>query len=217
MTYEIYMISSEKELSKCPLFFVDQYNWGGDYRPKTYGKLAYVKEKGFLLHMTCEEENPLCVYQNPEDPVYKDSAMEAFFDFAPETRENRYLNFEANANGALLNHIGKKRPNKRTKVSELTWNRAVCLTNRSEKSWSLTLKIPNAFIHDLYGKSEFYAGDRIRCNFYKICENTLPIEHYGSFTKIETKTCDFHQPDYFADGILADSNCSNSLAGIGFA
>ena len=202
MTYEIYMISAEEELSQCPLFHIDQYNWGGDYRPAAYGRLAYVIGKGFLLHMTCEEEKPLCIYQHDEDPVYKDSAMEAFIDFAPETKEGRYLNFEANANGALLNHIGKKRPDKRKKVWDYTWHRTVCTSERCEKSWSITMKIPNAFLNDLYGKSEFNNGDRIRCNFYKICENSLPIEHYGSFTKIETETHDFHQPDYFADGVL---------------
>lgn len=202
MTYSIQTIQNEAELKDCPMFHVDQYNWGGDYRPVTYGQLAYLPEKGFLLQMTCEEANPLCIYHKDEDPVYKDSAMEAFFDFAPETGEQIYVNLEANSSGALLSHIGKKRPDKRKKTTDLTWHRILCLADRTENTWSITLKIPNAFIKDLYHKEAFKKGDHIACNFYKICENSLPIQHFGSFNKIGTNTPDFHQPDYFADAVI---------------
>ena len=33
------------------------------------------------IKLVCEEKDPLRVYKEDQDPVYKDSAMEAFFQF----------------------------------------------------------------------------------------------------------------------------------------
>ena len=57
--------------------------------------------------MVCEEKDPLRTYTEDFDPVYRDSAMEAFFQFIPE--QEVYLNFEVNANGALLAAYGPSR------------------------------------------------------------------------------------------------------------
>ena len=31
----------------------DHYPWGGEYRPLTWGEVAFVPERGFLVQLTC--------------------------------------------------------------------------------------------------------------------------------------------------------------------
>ena len=49
MTYDVLMLQSPDELSNCPIFRIDQFNWGGDYRPVTVGRLGYVEKSAFSL------------------------------------------------------------------------------------------------------------------------------------------------------------------------
>ena len=81
MTYDVLTLTTPETLSCCPVFFVDQFNWGGDYRPVTSGRLGFLPEQGFLLEMVCQEEDPCRSYTRDGDPVYLDSAMEAFSVF----------------------------------------------------------------------------------------------------------------------------------------
>ena len=53
--------------------------WGTERIPKTYGYIGFVKGEGFYLKLVCLEKNPLRIYKEDQDPVYKDSAVEAFF------------------------------------------------------------------------------------------------------------------------------------------
>ena len=41
-TYDTYTLSTEEELARCPVFHVDQFNWGGSYRPLTTGRLGFL-------------------------------------------------------------------------------------------------------------------------------------------------------------------------------
>lgn len=201
MKYKIHTIQEKSQLIDCPTFHIDQYNWGGDYRPVAYGKMAYIKEHGFIIYMKCEEKNPLRVNMNNEDPVFQDSAMEAFFDFAPEKMRGTYVNIEMNSNGAMLNRFGQKPPGRKV-YTEFTDARCVCTAQIDQDSWSLEVQIPLQYVKDLFGKDTFVPGDKIRCNFYKICHNDIPTAHYGSYTKIDIRSWNFHLPEYFADAII---------------
>lgn len=201
MPYEIYRIQNKSELNHCPIFHISQYNWGGDYRPVTYGRMALWEGKGFIIHMTCEEINPLRTYVNHEDPVFLDSAMEAFLDFAPESHKETYVNIEMNANGAMLHRFGQKPPGRRV-YTEFTNATCTCTANITDSSWYVEVYIPMEYIKDLFGKDSFRQGDIIRCNFYKLCGSKGPMEHYGSYTKIDHPTWNFHLPEFFADAVI---------------
>ena len=41
--------------------------------------LDLLREKDFISNWYVEEKNPLRIYKEDQDPVYKDSAVEAFF------------------------------------------------------------------------------------------------------------------------------------------
>ena len=104
MRIEVPAISSAEELENVEPFRVEHLLWGTTQIPETYGYLGFVPSDGFYLKMVCKEKNPLRVYEKNQDPVYRDSAMEAFFQFDSERERNTnalYLNLEVNANGAL--------------------------------------------------------------------------------------------------------------------
>ncbi|WMJ86606.1 carbohydrate-binding family 9-like protein [Anaerocolumna sp. MB42-C2] len=201
MNYEIHTIREKSGLADCPFFYVDKYNWGGEYRPVTYGKMAYMKEKGFIIQMTCEEKDPLRIYHKNEDPVFLDSAMEAFIEFAPDTKKGTYVNIEMNGNGAMLNRYGQVPPGRKA-YTEFTDAICTCEAFINENSWTVEANIPLQYIKDLFNKDTFKPGDIIRCNFYKLCASDIKTQHYGSYTVINNPSWNFHMPEYFADAVI---------------
>lgn len=200
MEYEIHLISSKEEIDSCPVFYVNQYNWGGEYRPKTYGHLAFLPGTGFYVKMICEEKDPVRIYRNVNDPVHLDSAMEAFFQFYPQERPDCYLNFEANANGALHAKYGDGRKG-RSVFPDSLYEACCCRSQILRDYWTLELTVPLELIEYVYGHSDFNTGSVITCNFYKIKESEGKT-HFASFTRIVNETPDFHLPQYFATAIL---------------
>lgn len=201
MSYEIHTIQNKSELTGCPIFHIDKYNWGGDYRPVTYGKMAYLKDDSFIIQMTCEEKDPIRSYSENEDDVYLDSAMEAFIEFAPDTLKGTYVNIEMNANGAMLNRYGQVPPGRKV-YTEFTKAVCTCKADIDANSWSVEATIPLQYVKDLFGKDVFAPGDRIRCNFYKLCARDIPTKHYGSYTAIDNDTWNFHMPQFFAEAVI---------------
>ena len=149
MTYDVLTLTTPETLSCCPVFFVDQFNWGGDYRPVTSGRLGFLLGQGFLLEMVCQEEDPCRSYTRDGDPVYLDSAMEAFFCFSPEEENPCYLNFEMNANGAMLACHGRNR-RERTPFAGALKEGLSCRAQVREHAWSVRLTIPLSLITGVY-------------------------------------------------------------------
>ncbi len=200
MEYPIKVIEDCSEIKLCPLFQVDKYNWGGDYRPETFGALGFIPHTGFYLKMTCMEQEPVRVYTQPNDPVYFDSAMEAFFQFYPDEMPETYLNFEANANGALHAKYGNGRWVRNVFPPDLH-NACRCKGTVHDGFWTMELTVPFSLIEFVYGHSDFVSGDRLTCNFYKIKESE-GLTHFGSYTAIENEEPNFHLPQFFADAII---------------
>ncbi len=203
MTVEV--IGSKQELEDVEPFYVEQLLWGTQSIPKTYGYLGFVPEEGFCLKMVCEEKDPLRTYENMMDPVYRDSAMEAFFQFEPE-RQNRgsaiYLNFEVNANGAMLAAYGSGRTY-RTFFTKEEMEEFGCSARIEEDCWSFQLFIPLRILDEIYGPLNLGRGSRFTCNFYKISESK-EIEHYASCFPIRSEIPSFHMPEYFGEAVIAE-------------
>lgn len=196
----IKVINSKDELEALEPFRVEYLLWGTKRIPKTYGYLGFVRDEGFYLKMVCEEKEPLRTYENVLDPVYRDSAMEAFFQFEHENGGRRitpYLNFEVNANGALLAGYGSGRTY-RTYFSKEQLPAFECEAVIEEERWSFQMRIPLEILEGVYGGLELKEGSRFSCNFYKISE-TKEIEHYASCFPIWSKIPSFHMPEYFGD------------------
>lgn len=195
-TYNVHTIDTIEALSRCPVFCVDRFNWGGAYRPVTTGRLGFLPDSGFVLEMTCREADPCRTYLHDGDPVYLDSAMEAFFCFAPEEETSCYLNFEMNANGAMLACYGRSRRN-RTPFPEELRQGLLCRANILDDHWSIRLTLPLTLVQSLYPAFTPEDGSRFTCNFYKIKESE-GLTHFASFAPIPVPEPDFHLPEYFA-------------------
>lgn len=195
------IIKNKMELENQERFEVSNLLWGTKQIPNTYGYLGFVPEDGFYLKMVCEEKDPLRVYTKFGDPVYQDSAMEAFFMFMNgKEGVTPYFNFEMNANGALLTEIGTGRAG-RKKLSEEIGQWLTCEAEIEENQWSVSLHLPLSVIEQFYGTIDFKEGCQFRCNFYKISE-TKETEHYASCFPIDSETPNFHMPEFFGSAII---------------
>lgn len=202
------ILNQVQELENTEPFQVDCLLWGTKAIPKTYGYLGFVPGDGFYLKMICEESDPMRTYTADQDPVYQDSAMEAFFMFESEQdRTGRleapvYLNFEVNANGAMMAGYGKERIY-RSYFPKETMQKFACRTEIRDDSWSLELRIPTEVLEEIYGPLHLGAGSRFSCNFYKLSE-TAKIEHYASYSPIRTEIPSFHLPEFFASAQIVE-------------
>lgn len=199
MPYYVKRIAGVEQIDQCDVFQIDHYQWLGSYRPKAYGSMGYREGYGLIVSITVEEKNPLRHYQHRDDPVYKDSAVEAFFDFSPKSGKQKYFNFEMNGNGAMLSQFGNR--GNRQFLKHLTNQSARCDVAIKERSWSAILQIPMELITELYQMKPLEKEDRFTCNFYKICEDP-GLEHYASYAPIDSPSPDFHLPEYFTEAVI---------------
>ena len=102
MKYDVISVAKRPEWDLIPRAMIETYCWGGDYRPRAWARFCFRPERGFILRMECEETAPKAVHRRTNDPVCKDSCLEAFLNFKPQSPESGYLNFEANALGTQL-------------------------------------------------------------------------------------------------------------------
>lgn len=201
---EVEMIRSAEDLEMLSPFKVDNNLWGTKTVPETYGYLGFIPGDGFYLKMVCNEADPLRKYRDMNAPVYRDSAMEAFFLFESEREryiQPTYLNFEVNANGALLAAYGKERIY-RTYFAKEEHQEFACSARIEADRWSAALRIPLSILEHIYGPLCLEAGSTFTCNFYKISE-AAEIEHYASWSMIETDVPSFHLPEYFGTAVIS--------------
>lgn len=195
---KIKILKSKDELNNLTPLEITHLLWGTKSIPHTYFYIGFVPEDGFYLRMVCEEKNPLRTYKEDFSPVYQDSAMEAFFQFIPE--QEVYVNFEVNANGALLAAYGPSRIY-RSYFSKEEMEQFQCRAEIAEDCWTADIRIPICVLEHIYGPLTFQSGDVISCNFYKISE-TKDVEHYAAYAPILSSIPSFHLPEYFASAML---------------
>ena len=172
--------------------------WKGK-APETLAAMVYDPEEGFRVRMTCRETSPQAVYAQQDDPVWEDSCLEAFLNFAPEAG-SAYLNLEVNARGAMRCEFGARR-GARTRLTVLGVVRpTVCI--REEKTyWQAEFFVPLATVKALFGRESFAPGDVLRGNFYK-CGDRTAQPHYGAWAPIDYETPLFHLPACFGTLVI---------------
>ena len=205
MEYQVHTIGTRAELPACPVFLIDHFQWTCRRRPAAWGRMGYLRDTGLCVELVCEERDPLRVYHNPQDPVCRDSALEAFFAFGdlpgePVRNDGFYCNFELNANGAMYAKLGRGRKNRRPLTPE---EYALCAPRAQlgAQSWSVELTVPEALLASQLGRAPFSPGGQFVCNFYKISESP-DIEHYASFSPVDSEKPNFHLPECFARAVL---------------
>lgn len=203
---KVEIIKSAAELESVNPFHVDKLLWGTKSIPETYGYLGFVPDDAFYLKMVCKERKPLCTYTRDMDPVYRDSAMEAFFQF--EARIGRfqaiYLNFESNSSGALLAGYGKERVY-RSYFSKESYQEFHNTARVGPEQWTWDIRIPVTVLEEIYGPLYLEEDSVFACNFYKISE-TKEIEHYASYAPIRSEIPSFHLPEFFETAVITKAS-----------
>lgn len=212
--YEIKTIHSKNDILSCNKFEINHFNWSADYKPYSYGYVGLLENKGLLVRLCCEEENPLCTYTEPNSMVYKDSAMEAFFQINPELNKG-YINLELNSAGVLRAQFGETRDERtffteeQMKQCEIRCDKETLPTSHkshTQNMWWVEILLPFSIIDYFYGDGsaeELKNGSTLRCNFFKLSESP-EIEHYASYSPIDYPTPNFHMPEFFADAVVRE-------------
>ncbi|WP_312101703.1 carbohydrate-binding family 9-like protein [Lachnoclostridium sp.] len=188
-------------MKECPVCYIDHFQWTKGYRVEAFAQIALLDNYGLVVSMTAVEQNPLRRFTEDEDPVYQDSGLEIFINFGPDNQKFEYLNFEMNANGAMLSHCGTIK--NRRKISDVTSYHAICKAELNDNDWNILLKIPMELICTFNEGRPLKQGDKFAFNCYKISEDPS-IEHYASYSPIQNPVPNFHLPQFFAEATIVD-------------
>lgn len=195
---EIKIIQTPEEVETLERIEVGYQLWGTKDMPETYARMGYIPDDGFYVKMVCMEKNPLRKYKNHKDPVWQDSAMEIFMQLPEYSKE--YMNFELNANAAILTAHGYNRDERNIFADELIES----MQSRSEiteEGWTVWYRIPEKMLKCVCEAIKLKKGSTFLINFYKVCEGRTPGE-FGSHTYIPLEHPSFHEPEYFAKAVL---------------
>ncbi len=179
---------------------LNSYHWESSepYRPDTYFKLGIVN-RDIVVFLKCYESSPRAVFENRDDPVYRDSCLEFFVK--PLSFKDEYINVECNSKGVFLCEFGKGKYDRRF-VSEFAALSPVVqpFYDNDEKGeyWGVKVTLTKEFISELYCVAECeMVFDEVRANFYK-CGDDCETQHYLAFSPVTTLPPGFHNPECFA-------------------
>lgn len=172
------------------------------YRPQTFAKLCGVSDEGLRAKLWTFEDNPMALYKDRDDPVYKDSCLELFLQ--PFEHRAEYVNFEINSKGVYLSQFGPTRE-PRTFIKDFcTGEPAITpfqINQDGKSAWGIEVLLSEVLLSEIFGEAFTVCEGSIRGNFYK-CGDETPIPHYGACFPVTTALLGFHNPDCFGDIIL---------------
>jgi len=170
------------------------YPWAPEgYTPDTVYELG-MNENGFTMHITTPESDPLREKTEHQQTVCLDSCVEWFVNFDPE-HNDRYFNFEVNANGIMSVCFRKDRYDKTPLTVEDIKSLGI-RTVLNADNWEVFYTVPFSLIEKYIPGYTYREGMKIRTNFYK-CGGEVP--HYGIWNPTGTEKPDFHLPQYFGE------------------
>ena len=171
------------------------YPWDENgYKPYVNFQLS-ISEGAFHLHIVAHEKNPKRDETEHLHYVHRDSCVEWFVIFAPE-HNNKYINFELNANGVLYAAFGKDRFT-RTLLDLDDVKSMNIQSNLGEESWMIDFDVPFTLIQKYVPEFQYNEeGTTILSNFYK-CGDGTEFPHYGIWNPVELPKPDFHRPEFF--------------------
>ena len=194
--YKVKLFDCYPELSELRFTELSNHLWSEDY-PRFFisrASVSAVVNKGLFVVMISEEPCPKAVCTGRDEPVYRDSCMEFFFQ--PFSDDPRYMNFEINPQGAYLSEVGTERGDRRF-IKEITTLAPEVSVLNVENGWGISLFVSEQLVSEVFGR-EFSVAETeyIRANFYKCGEET-DAPHFSSAFFVGTPTPDFHRPEYF--------------------
>jgi hypothetical protein len=169
--------------------------------PKVSVKLLY-SYKNLFIKFNVSENYTKAIHTEYQDMVCQDSCVEFFV-----TCDNKeYFNFEISAIGTLLLYLGKDRntriPIAKSDASEIqiitSLPKGIKLQTTSMQEYTVAYSIPFTLFAK-YSKVPFPTNKTCwKANFYK-CGDLTPEPSWGCWAQINTKSPDFHCPEFFGN------------------
>lgn len=188
----------ETKLHKLPSQPLAHLLWSSNgYKPLVNATPAHNGEAIFLK-FSVQEAVIRAVYNNINDPVYKDSCVEFFISL---DNNDTYYNLEFNVAGTCYAAYGSSDKSSRVCLPAAAIQQIstqLKMYRRQEEAfdyrWELTVIIPvSVFIHH---PGLQISNRRCRINFYK-CGDELPQPHFLAWSPVLTDQPNFHLPAYF--------------------
>lgn len=197
---EVRLIENKELLESVELFKIENLLWGTEKIAKTYGYIGFVPGKDCISNL-CVWRRILSGFIKKTRIRFTRTVLWRLFQFKNDTAaDDIYLNFEMNANGALLACYGKNKMN-RIPFTPDQIRKMKCSAEIREEQWNVNLTLPIEILEQVYGKLNLQEGSDFRCNFYKICE-TKEYEHYAAYRCVESEQPNFHLPEYFENAVI---------------
>lgn len=178
---------------------IDQYPWGGDYRPDARAYVGY-NEGGVHVLLCARERTIRAEVSQIGGQVCVDSCLEFFFNPFPfHCRE--YANVEVNPAGVFHIGLGAGRGNRRV-LNELPLGWDYSLSAHENGWWAVSYTVPMDWIAQICRGNRPAPGDQWIGNFYSCDESIHP--HFGCHFEITSDEPDFHRPEWFGRMILSE-------------
>jgi hypothetical protein len=193
--------SVSEQLDKLAPQSLDHLLWSNDgYYPKVQFKIGHHSDCIFLK-FTVSEDDVQMVYNQLNDPVYKDTCVEFFISFDNDTH---YYNLEFNGAGNFSVGYGSNKFDRADLPVDVisaikTQAKLWCVNEDFVYRWELVLVIPASIF--VYNPNIRLKGLPCRLNFYK-CGDDLPKPHFVAWNNIETEQPNFHLPEFFGKGLF---------------
>lgn len=181
--------------SKCEAQPISQCRWSPNPAPAATVQGLYLKDRALVFRLVSHAAPTRAVNTEPDSAVWEDSCLECFFSFDGKN----YVNLEANVNSALRASFGPDRHNRKF-LKEMDVPMPAVQAKELKEGWDLVLSIPLELVEKLWGVKAC-SGTWFRANFYS-CGDATPLPHYASWNPVETKSPDFHRPEYFGNVII---------------
>jgi hypothetical protein len=191
--------------NKEQMLAISDCHWGQEALcPETHAWIGRDKER-LRIRFEVMEADPVITYHAMNEPVYKDSCVEFFLQPLPG-QDDRFLNFEMNADATLLLGLGTDRHNRlQLQEEEADGVRVVPgrgVDRHGQPFWSIELSISFSWLKAWFPGFEPVPGANMRANFYK-CGDEAPVPHYGSWNPMADSEPDFHRSEDFGEIELA--------------
>lgn len=191
-----------QQLDKAKKYAINNNSWNYDFLGEAKFNIAY-NDDALLVKFDVIEESILAVYNQPNDPVYKDSCVELFIAL---DNDKEYYNFEFNCKGTCLAEFGESKENRilleAKNISNIKVNasfKSVVFEDNKMIKWELTLIIPKSVFQ--FHQIKSFKNRVAKLNFYK-CGDDLPQPHFLSWEPIESETPNFHLPEFFGSAVF---------------
>lgn len=187
------------DTNKIPFQTIASLNWNEyPYLPEVSFRIAH-NGTSIFLNYHVKEKSIRARYTKDNSMVWTDSCVE-FFLLPADKKE--YYNIESNCIGTLFFGIGEDGNYREPALPEFSnqIQRWSSLGNQpfeeriGDVEWELSLIIPTSSFFN--GDIKNLSGQVMRGNFYK-CGDDLVNPHFLSWNPINTKSPNFHLPEFF--------------------